>query len=169
MVKMFVNLLSILNSNTKPGEIALGAVLGMFAAFMMPAPVAFWGIFLIALLLNCNYSFFLLSILIFKGLAFGIDHIGDKIGYAVLTAPFFEQLGSKLMAMPVVPFSKFNYTVIMGDFIIAIVLTPFVWIAMAGFVPFYRKNMQAAVDKFKIVKMVKMTNFYKIYENFKGE
>jgi uncharacterized protein (TIGR03546 family) len=169
MLNQFIKLISVLNSNTKPGEIALGAVMGMFAAFLMGAPLNLVIIFLLLVIINANMPVFVLSMFVFKLLAFGIDLAGDKLGFFVLNLDFMKNLGSAFMAMPVIPFTKFNYTVIAGDFIIAVILTPLVWLGVVNFVPYYRKNIQEKVDKFKIVKMIKMSNIYKIYDSYKGE
>jgi uncharacterized protein (TIGR03546 family) len=168
MIKQIAQFIAVLNSRTSPGELALGAVLGMFGAFLMPSPLDFGVVFFLVLILNCNMSFFFFSLVIFKALAFGIDILGDKVGFAVLNAQFFGKTGAFLMNMPVVPFTKFNYTVIMGDFIIAAVLTPAVWFAMVKFIPFYRDKLQARVDKSGIMKLVKVTDLYKFYQNYKG-
>ena len=169
MIKQLAQFIAVLNSKTKPGELALSAVLAMFAAFTMPSPLDFWVIFFLVLILNCNISFFFFTLVIWKALAFGIDIAGDKVGYAILTAPFFEKMGNALMTVPIVPFTKFNYTVVMGDFAIAIVLTPLVWLGMVKFVPFYRDKLQSRVEKSGLMKFVKVTDLYKFYQNYKGE
>lgn len=169
MLSQIMKLISILNSKTKPEELALGMVMGMYAGFLMGAPLNLIIIFLLLVVINANISMFMFSMIIFKLLAFGVDIIGDKIGYAVLTMDFVKKAGSTMMSMPVIPFTKFNYTAIAGDFIIAVVLTPFVWIGAVKFVPYYRTHIQEKVDKFKIVKMIKMSDAFKIYNSYKGE
>ena len=169
MIKQIVKLISVLNSKTNPNEIALGVVMGMFAGFLMGAPLILVVIFMMLVVLNANMSVFFLSIMVFKLLAFGVDFAGDKIGYALLTMDAVKNAGTAMMSMPLVPFTKFNYTVITGNFIIAVILTPLVWIASVKFVPFYREKIQSKVDKFKIVKMIKMSSAFKIYDSYKGE
>jgi uncharacterized protein (TIGR03546 family) len=164
-----MKLISILNSKTKPEELAMGVVFGMFAGFLMGAPLNLIVIFLILVVINANISMFLFSMLIFKLLAFGVDIAGDKLGYAVLTTGFMKTAGKAMLSMPLVPFTKFNYTVIMGDLIIGIVLIPFLWIGTIKFVDYYRTHIQAKVDKFKVVKMIKMSGFYDTYKSFRGE
>jgi uncharacterized protein (TIGR03546 family) len=163
-MNQLIQFINIMNSNTKPGELALGAVLGMFSAFLSPSPVDFLIVLFIALMLNCNLTFFFFCAVIFKALTFGIDPLGDAIGYAILNAPFFENIGNALMKMPVVPFTKFNFTVITGDLIIGLVLTPVVWFGTMKFVPYYREKWQQPVDKFmskfKVVKALKVSSFY---------
>jgi hypothetical protein len=87
----------------------------------------------------------------------------------VLNAPFFENAGNALMKMPVIPFTKFNFTVITGDMLIAVVLVPFVWMGAVKFIPFYREKLQSRVESLKIARIYKMSNFYKLYQNYKGE
>lgn len=169
MFKQIIKLIAVLNSKTNPSEIALGVVMGMYAGFLMGAPLILVIIFMLLVVLNANMSVFFLSIMIFKLLAFGVDFAGDKLGYAVLTMDAVKAAGASMMSMPLVPFTKFNYTVIMGNFIIALALTPLVWIASVKFVPFYRTKIQSKVEKFGIVKMIKASSAFKIYDSYKGE
>ncbi|MBN2754783.1 MAG: TIGR03546 family protein [Candidatus Goldbacteria bacterium] len=160
MIRQITKLLSIVNSNKEPGEIALGVVFGMFAGFLLLAPFNAVIIFLLVLVLNVNTAAFFLFTGIFKLITFLIDPLGDIIGRAVLTVPFLEPVFSKMAEMPLVPFTKFNNTVIMGDFIIGLLLIVPVWMGTLKVIDFYRKHMQDKVKKFGIVKALKAGNFF---------
>ncbi len=169
MLNQLMQLISILNSKTKPGELALGVVMGMYAGFLSGAPLDLVIIFMLLVIFNANITMFIFSMAAFKLLAFGVDIAGDKLGYAVLTIGAVKKAGVVLMSLPVIPFTKFNYTVIMGDFLIAVALTPFVWFGTVKSVPFYRDHIMEKVDKFKVVKMIKASNAFKTYNSFRGQ
>jgi uncharacterized protein (TIGR03546 family) len=160
MIRQITKLLSIVNSNKQPGEIALGVVFGMFAGFLLAAPFNAVIIFLLVLVLNVNTAAFFLFAGIFKLITFLIDPLGDMLGRAVLTIPFFEPVFSKMAQMPLVPFTKFNNTVIMGDFIIGLLLMVPVWFGTMKMIDYYRKHMQDKVKKFGIVKALKAGNLF---------
>jgi len=160
MITELTKLLSVINSNKEPGEIALGVVFGMFAGFLLLAPFNAVIIFFLVLILNVNTAAFFLFTGIFKLITFLIDPLGDMLGRAVLTVPFLEPVFSKMSEMPFVPFTKFNNTVIMGDFIIGILLMVPVWLGTMKMIDYYRKHMQDKVKKFGIVKLLKAGNFF---------
>ena len=160
MIRQITKLLSIVNSNKQPREIALGVVFGMFAGFLLVAPFNAVIIFLLILVLNVNTAAFFLFTGIFKLITFLIDPLGDMLGKAVLTVPFFEPVFSKMAQMPLVPFTEFNNTVIMGDFIIGLLLMVPVWFGTMKMIDYYRKHMREKVKKFGIVKVLKAGNLF---------
>jgi len=160
MLGELTKLLSIVNSNKEPGEIALGVIFGMFAGFLLLAPFNAVIIFVFVLLLNVNTAAFFLFMGIFKLATLIVDPLGDIIGRAVLTAPFMEPLFSAMSNLPLIPFTGFNNTVIMGDFIIGILLAVPAWIACMKLIKYYRDNMMENVKKFGIIKVLKAGNFF---------
>jgi uncharacterized protein (TIGR03546 family) len=155
MINQIIKFLAALNSGTKPEEMALASVIAMFAAFTM-APFNFLFYLFIIMILNANLSMFFLMLLFFKALSLVIDPVGDIIGYTVLTAPQLQQIFTKLSAMPIAPFTRFNNTLIMGGFIISIIAAVPVWLGTRAFILYYRKNLQAKVEKAKIIKVLNM-------------
>jgi len=154
MLKILSSILSILNSNTKPEEVCLGVVLGIFSGFLVIAPFNFVFIFLLIVLLKVNSGMYALATVFFKLLAFVIDPLGDKLGYSILTADFLMPVWKWLAALPVVPFTRFNNTVVMGDFIIGVIIAPFAWIGTSHFIVYYRKNWQEKLQKLKIMQIL---------------
>jgi uncharacterized protein (TIGR03546 family) len=151
MLKQFTNFLAALNSGTKPEELALASVVAMFAAFTL-TPFNFMMYLFLILILNANTSMFFLMLVFFKAVSFVMDPAGDVIGYAVLTAPGLQEVFTKLSAMPLAPFTRFNNTLILGGFIMAVIAAVPVWLAVRAFILYYRKNLKAKIEKAKIVK-----------------
>jgi uncharacterized protein (TIGR03546 family) len=154
MLKTISGLLQILNSNKAREEIALGVILGMFGGFLLTAPFNFVIIFLLLLLINANTASFTFFLAIFKLLALAIDPVGNVIGGAVLKAPALTAFFKFMSGLPFVPLTKFNNTVIMGDLIIAVVMTVPVWFLTMKMIDVYRDKFKARVDKLKIVKIL---------------
>jgi uncharacterized protein (TIGR03546 family) len=159
MFKNIKKILKFLNSQSDPTEIAIGVILGLFAAFLSPSFFNLILLFIIALILNCNFGVFFLCTGLFKVLTLAIDPIGNVIGKFVLTADFLLPLWKAMAGVPVLTFTSFNNTVIMGDFIIGIILTPIVWMITFRIVEYYRKNLKDKVNKFKIMQILTGVDF----------
>ncbi len=152
-------ILKFLNSQADPAQIATGVILGLFVAFLSPAFFNVVLLFLIALLLNCNFGIFIFCAGIFKIFTIIIDPLGDSVGKVVLTANFLLPLWRYISQIPVLALTDFNNTVIMGNFIIGLILTPIIWIITVKSVEYYRKNLRDKVQKFKIMQILTGADF----------
>jgi uncharacterized protein (TIGR03546 family) len=155
MIKMIISFLKALNSGTKPEELSLASVIAMFAAFTL-TPFNFLFYLFLILVLNANTSMFFLMLVFFKAISLAVDPAGDTIGYAVLTAPPLLPVFTRLAALPAAPFTRFNNTLIMGGFIMALIAAVPVWLGTRSFILYYRKNLQAKIEKSKIVKVLNL-------------
>jgi uncharacterized protein (TIGR03546 family) len=81
-----------------------------------------------------------------------VDPTLDAIGYAILTAPALDGFFTSVYAMPVVPLTRFNDTLVAGGFASGAVL--FVPIMALGvlLVRLYRRHVHARIANSKIVK-----------------
>lgn len=154
MLKIIKKILRVLNSQADPTEIAIGVILGMFAAFLSPSLFNFIFIFLIAFLLNCNFVVFFVCVCLFKVITIFIDPLGDIIGKIVLTNEFLIPLWKLISNISILSLTSFNNTVIMGNFIIGIILTPLIWFITIKAVEYYRKNLKEKINKFKIMQFL---------------
>jgi len=154
MFKIIKKFFKFLNSQADPVEIAIGVILGMFVAFLSPAMFNVIVLFLVALLLNCNFGIFFLCAGLFKILTILTDPAGDIIGKFVLTRDFLVPLWKTIAEIPVLSLTSFNNSVIMGNFIIGLILTPVLWIITIKIVEYYRKNLKSKVMKFKVMQIL---------------
>ena len=154
MLKFLKKIIVFLNSNADPSEIALGAILGLFGAYLSPAPLNLVIIILAAFIIRCNLGVFFLCLGLFKALTFATDPVADIIGLKILTLPALEAPFTALSAVPVAAFTGFNNSVIMGSFILALALSPLAWIGVIKFTDFYRKKLRDKVMKYKIMQVL---------------
>ena len=165
MLNQLLKFIAALNSGTKPEELALASVIAMFAAFTL-TPFNFLFYLFLILILNANTSMFFLMMLFFKAISLAIDPACDIAGYAALTAPPLAALFKNLSGLPVAPFTRFNNTLIMGGFMIAIIAAAPVWLGTRAFILYYRNNLQEKIEKAKIVKVL---NLGGLIDFIKGE
>ncbi len=122
MFKGIVKLILILNSNQKPVQIAGAAALGLLLA-LVPAGNLLWiALFLLFFLVRVNRAVGLLFLLIFRLFAPLYDPLLDRIGYGMLTMGNLEPLWTGLYNMPLLPFTNFNDSLVMGGFLSGLIL-----------------------------------------------
>jgi uncharacterized protein (TIGR03546 family) len=154
MLKIIKKIFNLLNSQADPTQIVIGVILAMFIALLSPSFFNVLIIFLLALLLNCNFGIFFICAGIFKILTIVIDPVGDILGRWILTLDFLLPLWKTVSEIPVLTLTDFNNTIIMGDFIIGIILTPVIWILTMKIIEYYRKNIRDKIIKFKIIQIL---------------
>ena len=156
-----------LHSEISPVEIGFGAALGAFIGFspyMTPQNVL---IFLLIFLLKVNVGAATLSAGVFAIIAQFLDPVFDKIGYALLVnANFLTPFWTKLYNMPIVPFTKFYNTVVLGSFVSAIIFFIPVYLFSKWFIVYYREKLQVKVQNWKVWKIFKLDKLINIYSKY---
>jgi uncharacterized protein (TIGR03546 family) len=65
--------------------------------------------------------------------------------------------------MPIVPFTRFNNTVVMGSGVVALALTPIVFVLARILIAKYREKIVARFQQTKFWHGFKATSFYQWY------
>lgn len=95
-----------------------------------------------------------------------LDPIFDSVGAIVLSAESLKPLFTTLYNMPIIPFTRFNNSIVMGSGVVSILLSPFVFILAKFLVTKYREKVVAKFKESKFWKAVKATSFYKWYYKY---
>ena len=165
--KIIKTIIGILHSQISPTEIAFGAALGAFiglAPHLTPQNVL---IFLLIFLLKVNVGSAMLSAGIFAVIAHFFDPVFDKIGYLLLVkADSLTPFWTHLYNMPIVPFTRFYNTIVLGSFVASLVLFIPVYIFSKWFIVYYRNNLQAKVQNWKVWKVFKLDMLLNIYNKY---
>jgi uncharacterized protein (TIGR03546 family) len=77
-------------------------------------------------------------------------------------APLF----TKLYNMPLIPFTRFNNSIVMGSAVITILLSPIVFIISQRLIIKYRVTVLARFKTTKLWKAVEATKFYQWYYKY---
>jgi len=147
----------ILQTDVSPNQVAAGAAFGVFLG-LVPGIVMKCLIFFFIMVLRVNIgsAFILSAIFAIVGLA--SDAVALKVGYFALNIQFLIPLWTALYNAPLVIFTKFNNTSVMGNFIIAVVLFAPVFFAAKKFIFYYRSHLRDKVAKWKITKLLTAGN-----------
>jgi len=169
-IEFLSKLLKILRSGASPTQIAGGLILGMMMG-LSPSFFSLTNLFLLLLLivLNVNISMAIFSYAIFSGIAYLLDPWFHTLGYNLLVnVQSLRGLWTTLYNTPVVPFTRFNNTVVMGSLVISIGMLLPVYFLSKKLVISYREKLEPKVQKMKLVKLLKSNQIYQWYEKFRN-
>ena len=165
--KLIGNILSILNSEENPNQIAAGfaygALLGLLPMGLMPALLG-----LLTFIININLGVVALATALYKILSYILDPVSGQIGYAVLKTPALFPFWTKLYNTPFVPYTKFNNTIVMGSLVLGLVLFVPNFFLGKKLVALYRTRLREKIVNLNIMKVFKATSVYKYYEMYRG-
>ena len=164
-LKYLSKLLKALKSGETPAQLAGGFVLGMIMGL-----TPFWNlhnlvVFILILIIRVNISMVILGFAVFSGFAYLLDPVFHNLGFwALVDMNSLKNLWTSIYNTPIGALTNFNNTVVMGSLIISLVLIlPVFFLAKVGVVQ-YRENIDAKVQKWKIVQIFKSSKLYSIYE-----
>jgi uncharacterized protein (TIGR03546 family) len=166
LLKQIFSFLKLLNSDTGSNQIAAGIaagfILGMTPALSLQTILVFLCIFFFRIQIGAAF----LAAFFFKFIAFLLDPIFDDVGYWILNLPSLQSLFTNMYNMPIVPFTRFNNTIVMGSGVISILLSPVIYFLSLYIVAQYRVKIVARYQQTKFWKAVKATSFYQWYYKY---
>lgn len=153
-LKMLKKIIVMFQSDISPDQIAwgfaLGAILGLVPNLLMKMIL-----FVVIMLFRVNLTSALIGCALFSVVGFAIDPLLDKIGYILLVnIKFLKPFYTWLYNLPVIPFSKFNNTVVMGGLITGIALIVPNGILAKKALVYYRTNYRDKVAQWKLIKLL---------------
>ena len=168
LFKLLNKLLKALRSAASPGQIAGGFILGMILGL-----TPFWSlhnllVVLLIIILNVNISMAIFSFLLFSGIAYLLDPLFHSLGYWLLVdVTALKGLWTSLYNILVIPLTRYNNTIVLGSLVCSLVLLLPAFIFVKKGVVLYREKIDAKVQQWKIVKIVKSSKIYSVYEKIR--
>lgn len=169
LLKFVQSLVKALHTDGTPGQVALGMTLG--AALGLTPLMSLHNLIIIAaiFLLNVSVPGAVLGLTIFTPLGFVLDPVFDRIGLALLDATPFRGLWTRLYNEPVIPFSNFNNSVLLGSVVGYLALAvPIYFLARFG-VTRYRATLGERVGRSKWYKAITASKVYNAYRLFRPD
>lgn len=164
------------NLNEAPVEqISLGVILGMFVG-LLPVSInsVIIGFFLMAL--KTDKMSGVLTALVFGLFGGLIDRVAHVLGYFVLVqVPFLQPLWTALYNLPLMAFSGFNNTIVMGNTVIGLLLIVPLNIAVKKGLAKYRATAFASWAVENLAENKKLTGLFNLFRGinlfnlFKGK
>lgn len=166
ILKQIFAFLRLLNSETGTNQIASGVaagfVLGMTPFFSLQSIL----IFLLMLIFRIQIGAVFVSAFFFAFIAYALDPVFHAVGEAVLSSNGLQPLFTTLYNMPIIPFTRFNNTIVMGSGIVAFALSPIIFFGARAAVVKYRATVVARFKQTKLWKAIQATSLYKWYYSY---
>lgn len=168
-IKLLKSILSILQSQESPKEVAMGVCLGAMIGLSPFDCLHTYLILILIFIVKVNMGAAFLSIALFKLVGFCLDPLAHLIGYLLLVkANFLNGLWVYLYNLPILPYTRFNNTVVLGSFVLALILFIPIFHGTIKLLHLYRAHWYEKVEKSRIMKWLKMTKIYDIYSRYQG-
>lgn len=166
LLKQIFGLLKLLNSETGTNQVAAGVtagfILGMTPAFSLQT-IAIW---LLILFFRIQIGAALIMAFFFSFIAWILDPVFHSVGQSVLMMDSLSTLFTTLYNLPIIPFTRFNNTLVMGSGVVAFGLSPLIFVFSKVLIQKYRKSVVEKFKETKFWKAVKATSLYKWYYTY---
>lgn len=166
ILKQIFQLLKLLNSENGSRQIAwgvsLGFILGMTPSFSLQTVL----VLLILIFFRVQMGAAFVTAFFFKFMAYLLDPVFHKVGSTVLSLESLSPLFTELYNMPVIPWTRFYNTIVMGSGVLSIILAPVIFFISLSFINKYRELIYYRFKESKFFKAVKATAFYKWYAKY---
>lgn len=165
-LKLLLKFIRILNKEASPKAIAGGLALGMIIGFTPKGSLHNVVVLALILMLNVNAASAFFAAAACALVAYLADPLFNKIGYALLTAGPLQGLWTTLYNTPLVPWTRFNNTLVLGSLAFALAFFwPCYFLCAAG-VRQYRTQVLTVVQKWKIVQALKASKLVSLYNDY---
>ncbi len=164
--KQLFALLKLLNSEKGEKSIAVGFACGLILGFAPVFSLQTLLVIFVILLFRVQAGAAFASAFFFAFIAWILDPVFDSVGSVILEMDVFSGIFTTLYNMPIIPFTKFNNSIVMGAGIVSIILSPFIYVISKKMIVKYRVTVVKRLEKTKFWKAVKATSFYKWYAKY---
>lgn len=111
-----------LYSNRRPGEVSAAISTAVLLTLIPASNVLWFSLLAVMFLLRLNHAIALVFIAILTPFSALADPLLHRIGHAILTLPALHDLFTSLYNLPLMPFTRFNNTLVMGGLIAGLIL-----------------------------------------------
>lgn len=166
ILKQIFSLIKLLNSETGQNQIAAGIatgfILGMTPAFSLQTIL----VIILVLLFRIQLGAVLVSSFFFAFIAYLLDPVFNSVGQSILQTASLQPLFTSLYNLPIVPFTRFYNTIVMGSGVVAVALFPLIFIISRVLIFKYQDKILKKFKDSKFWKFIKATSLYKWYQKY---
>ncbi len=162
ILKLLSKLVKLLRAGDNPSQIAWGFVLGMTIGLVSLKSLLAAFLILLLIVLNVNITAAIFSALLFRAIAYFAAPLFHTLGYWLLVeAKALRDVWEFLYNTPLVPYTRFNNTVLMGSLVISTVIFYPVFTGVKLLLLNYRKRYAHRVRAWKVMKILGGSKFVK--------
>jgi uncharacterized protein (TIGR03546 family) len=142
--------------------VAMGFILGMTPALSLQSLLVFLLLFLFRIQIGAAF----LAAFFFKFIAFFLDPLFNGIGASVLEIDALHGLYTTMYNIPILPWTRFYNTIVMGSGVVSILLVPVIYFLSIKLIEKYRATVVEKIRGTKWWKVFQATGFYKWYVTY---
>ena len=169
LLKLVQSLIKALHSEGTPGQVAAGVALGSALGLTPLVNVHNLVIFAFLVILNVSFGGGMLGWALFVPAGFVLDPVFDRVGAALLIAPGLRPLWESMYNTPLLPYTNFNNTVVLGSVVGWLVLLVPIFLLSRFGVARYRATIGERVRRSKFYQAVTASKVYNVYRLFRPE
>ena len=169
LLKLVQSIFKALHSDGTPGQVAAGIALGSALGLSPLMNLHNLLVFALIVILNVSFGGGMLGWALFVPLGFLLDPVFDAIGRALLQNPSLRPLWTDLFNTPLVPYTNFNNTVVLGSVVGWLLLAVPIFFAARYGVARYRATIGERVRRSRFYQAVTASKAYNLYRLFRPE
>lgn len=169
LLKLIQSIIKTLHSDGTPGQVAAGMALGAALGLTPLLNIHNLLIFTLIVLLNVSFGGAMLGWALFVPVGFLLDPLFHSIGLALLEVPSLRPWWTTLTNTPILPYTNFNNTVVLGSVVGWAVLAVPVFFAARYGVARYRATVGERVRRSRFYQAVTASKAYNVYRLFRPE
>lgn len=167
LLKLIQSIIKTLHSDGTPGQVAVGIALGSVLGLTPLMNIHNLIIFSLIVVLNVSFGGAVLGWMLFVPVGFLLDPLFHTVGSALLHAQPLRPLWTALTNVPLLPYTNFNNTVVLGSFVGWIVLAVPIYFAARYAVIRYRATIGEKVRQSRYYKAITASQAYNVYRMFR--
>lgn len=144
---LVLDLRKALKANDSPRRLAVALALGMLLGLVPKGNLIFVAMSFVVLSIRLNVGVIALTALVFSLLAATLDLVTHRIGAALLYSPRLADFWTDLYDRPLMPWTRFNNTVVLGNLVLGLALFYPVYHIAARFLEWRRDRRLAANEQ----------------------
>jgi len=166
-LKYIQSLFKTLNADVSPNEIAAGFMLGAMIGFIPKFNLLALLLWVIVLMVRVNFGMATAAVVIFSIVGSITDPLAERMGFWLLTGvPALQGFWSFLYNTPIIPFTSFNNTLVIGNLALGLLLAIPVFLGARHFVMAYRSHLKARIMKWRIMQILQASKLYNLYSRW---
>ena|SRR5688572_593100 len=170
LLKLLQSIVKTLHSEGTPTQVALGVAFGAVLGLTPLVNVHNLVVLTLILLLNISFGGAMLGWALFVPLGFLLDPAFDRIGrWLLLDTPALQPTWVAWYNTPLMPYTNFNNTIVLGSIVGWLVLFVPIFLAARAGVTAYRATLGERVRASRLYKTVHASKAYNVYTWFKPE
>ena len=170
LLKLLQSLVKTLHSEGTPGQVAAGMALGAVLGVTPLVNVHNLLIAALILVLNVSVGGAMLGWALFLPLGFALDPVFDRIGHQLLLeTPALTPMWTTWFNSPVVPYTNFNNTIVLGSFVAWLGVALPIFLASRYGVTRYRATWGERVRHSRFYNAVTASKAYNVYTWFRAD